>query len=272
MTTKMRRGIDVSKAGQEQISITMHSGVAILTLARQDQLNAVTEDLFRQMRSALRQLSDSPDCKVVVMTGEGSSFCAGMDLEQDIERSVHSDPVEAEHARVRAGVDVIMALREIRQPIIAAVRGHAIGAGFALAAASDLRFASPDARFGAPFLRLGVSGGDLGLSWFLPRIVGSGRASEIIYSGATVEAQDAKTMGLVTEVVDDPLDEAIEFATRLATLPEYGVTATKQLLDASPSASLRDHLDSEARAQVIGLLTEKSRSAVDQFSKAKKGK
>lgn len=240
----------------------LHDGVGLVRLARPEVLNAVTYDVLVALRSALWAFSADTACKAVVITGEGSSFCAGLDLRLGLRNDAYADPVEATHAGLRAGVEVILAIREIRPPVVAAVTGHAVGAGFALAAACDIRFASPTARFGAPFLSLGVTGGDFGLSWFLPRIIGAGRAAHLIYEAGTLDAQDAEAYGFA-RVVDDPLAAAQAFASRLGSFPDFGVTVTKQLLDASPVAGLRDHLDAEARAQALGLLTAPARAAID---------
>jgi len=237
--------------------------VAVVTLARPGRLNALTAPLLTALRSELNGIGDDTACRAVVLTGEGTSFCSGMDLDTGITDDTYGDPVQAGLAGLQAGVAAIIALREIRQPVIAAVRGNAVGAGFSLAAACDLRIVAPDVRFSAPFVRLGVSAGDLGLSWFLPRIVGWGRAAEVFYRAASINAQMAVATGLASEVADDPLARAVELACQIAGHPGYGVAATKELLNATWSSSLRDHLASEGRAQVLGLLTGDHRAALD---------
>jgi enoyl-CoA hydratase len=242
--------------------------VAVVSLARPGRLNALTAPLLTALRDELLGIGDDAACRAVVLTGEGSSFCSGMDLDAGITDDSRDDPAEAGLAGLRAGVAAVVALREIRQPVIAAVRGNAVGAGFALAAACDLRIVAPDVSFSAPFVRLGVSAGDLGLSWFLPRIIGSGRAAEVFYRAAVVDAQTAVTTGLASEVVGDPLARAVEVAGEIAAHPGYGVAATKELLNATWSSSLRDHLASEARAQVLGLLTDDHRAAIEALRNA----
>lgn len=241
-------------------------GVGTLRLSRPDRLNAVTGDTFVELEQAARWLGASPECRAIVLTGEGRAFCAGMDLDHGPAftgaSEADKDPIERAHDGVRAGVAAVLALREIPQPVIAAVRGHAVGAGFALAAASDVRVCASDARFAAVFVRLGVSAGDLGLSWFLPRLVGQARAAELCLTGGTLDADQAFDAELVTHVVDDPEHRAYELAAQIACHPSYGVSATKQLLNASPSAGLREHLESELRAQVIGLSTSAHARAV----------
>jgi enoyl-CoA hydratase len=239
------------------------AAVAVVTLARPGRLNALTAPLLTALRGELARIGDDAACRAVVLTGEGTSFCSGMDLDTGITDDSYDDPAQASLAGLRAGVAAVVALREIRQPVIAAVRGNAVGAGFSLAAACDLRIVAPDVRFSAPFVKLGVSAGDLGLSWFLPRIVGSGRAAEVFYRAASIDAQTAVTTGLASEVADDPLARAVELASEIAAYPGYGVAATKELLNATWSSSLRDHLASEGRAQVLGLLTDDHRAALD---------
>ncbi len=238
--------------------------VCVVTLARPRRLNALTAPLLTALRSTLAGIGDDTACRAVVLTGEGTSFCSGMDLDTGITDDGHDDPVQAGLGGLQAGVAAVVALREIRQPVIAAVRGNAVGAGFSLAAACDLRIVAPDVRFSAPFVWLGVSAGDLGLSWFLPRIVGWGRAAEVFYRAASIDAETAIATGLASEVADDPLARAVELACEIAGHPGYGVAATKELLNATWSSSLRDHLASEARAQVLGVLTDDHRAALER--------
>ena len=141
-----------------------------------------------------------------------------------------------------------------------------MGAGFALAAASDVRVCAPDAKFMAPFLKLGVSIGDLGLSWMLPRLIGAGAAAEILYTGRTLGAEEARELRFVQHVVDEPLPKAIELAAKIAARPRLGVQMSKELLNASIGAGgFREHLELELRSQVIGLVSEDHRAAVLEF-------
>ncbi|NYG59758.1 enoyl-CoA hydratase [Nocardioides daedukensis] len=247
--------------------------VGIVTLARPDRLNALIPESMRQLRRALLDLGERRDVRVIVLRGEGRAFCAGLDLEAGRPDALLETPVEAFTEMMSVAVEVIMAIRSIPQPVVAAVHGHAVGAGFALAAAADVRFIAADARFSAPFLRLGMSVGDLGLSWFLPRLIGHGRASRVFYEAGVIDADQAVAWGLASEVSVDPLADAIAFAQQTAALPHYGVRASKNLINASASSSLRDHLDAEARAQVIGGVTPSAVQAMDaalQHTKEKK--
>jgi enoyl-CoA hydratase len=136
------------------------------------------------------------------------------------------------------------------------VCGHAVGAGFALAAAADIRICAADALYSAPFVKIGMTVGDLGLSWLLPRLIGAGSASELLYTSGTIDAAGAHRLGLAQRVVDDPLGEAIQLGADIAARPSLAVQMSKELLNASIGAGgLREHLELELRSQVIGLLT-----------------
>ncbi|EGD56502.1 enoyl-CoA hydratase/isomerase family protein [Gordonia neofelifaecis] len=242
-------------------------GVGVLTLNRPDRLNAVTASAVKELTARVRELGDDPNCRAVVLTGAGRAFCAGLDLRDGL-GVVDADPVRGAYTGMRQVVDAVIALREIPQPVIAAVRGAAGGAGFALAAASDFRYCSPDARFGAPFVALGVSAGDLGLSWMLPRLIGSGDAAELLYTAGELDADDAMAHGLVQKIADDPLAAARARAAEIAAQPALAVQLTKKLLDASVRGTgYREHLESELRAQVIGLSSADHLTAVDGFSR-----
>jgi enoyl-CoA hydratase len=156
--------------------------------------------------------------------------------------------------------------------VIAAVRGPAVGGGFAVATAADIRICSPDVAFMAPFVKLGVSVGDLGLSWMLPRLIGVGAAAEVFYTGKTLGAQDGLDLRLIQHVVDDPLQSAIDLAAKIASRPRLGVQMSKELLNASIGAGgLREHLEMEMRSQVISLLTEDHQKALQAFASRRGG-
>ncbi len=240
----------------------VHEGVATVTLTRPQRLNAINHQLLIELRDALLEMGGRRDVRAVVLAGEGRAFCAGLDLDAGLADPAVDDPVEAMQAGMQAGAAVTWAMRTIPQPIVAAVQGHAVGAGFAFAAAADVRLVGPDARFSAPFLRLGMTVGDFGLSWLLPRIIGTGRASHLFLSAGVLDAEQAVACGLAAGVSADPLAAATELAAELAGQPVYGVQASKRLLDAGLGSSLRDHLEAEARAQAIGALTGAAQSAM----------
>ncbi|WP_236794245.1 enoyl-CoA hydratase/isomerase family protein [Amycolatopsis sp. GM8] len=251
-----------SQGSGRTVRVRVRDGVGTVTLTRPERLNAITYQLLVELRAALLELGDRRDVRAVVLAGEGRAFCAGLDLDAGLADPAIADPVEATQAGMAAGAAVTWAMRTIPQPVVAAVQGHAVGAGFAFAAAADVRLAGPDARFSAPFLRLGMTVGDFGLSWLLPRIIGHGRAAHLFFSAGVLDAEEAVACGLAAGISADPLTAATEFATELAGQPVYGVQASKRLLDAGLGSSLRDHLDTEARAQAIGALTGAAQSAM----------
>ena len=237
----------------------------VIAFNRPERLNAVTGQTFADLERALRRLGDRTDCGAVVITGSGRAFCAGMDLDTPSGNGEQAT-VQAAYGALRSGVAAVIALREIPQPVIAAVHGHAVGVGFAFAAAADIRICAPDAQFNAPFLKIGMSVGDLGLSWLLPRLIGAGSASEVFYASGKIDAADAQRLGLAQRVVDDPLSAAVELAADIAARPPLAVKMSKELLNASIGAGgLREHLELEMRSQVIGLLTLEHQEAARRF-------
>lgn len=230
-------------------------GVGIISLHRPDRLNALDGPTIAALRAAFDELGGRTDVTAVILRGEGKAFCAGIDLEQGITAPDSEDTAQALHVAMRHGAELIWAMRTIPQPVLAVVDGWAVGAGFALAAAADVRFIGAGARFSAPFLKLGMTVGDLGLTWFLPRIIGAGRTAQVFFDAGVIEAAQAAAWGLAGHISEDPMADAAAYARRLAAFPPYGVQTSKQLLNAGATAGLRDHLDAEARAQVIGALT-----------------
>ena len=220
--------------------------VCTVTLDRPGTLNAVTGTLVGELRDALAAIGDDPGCRAVVLTGAGRGFCSGMDLRLGI--GANGDEATR---MMRTAVAVVRLMRDIPQPVVAAVGGPAVGAGFALASASDLRIAGPEAVFSAPFVRLGMSAGDLGLSWFLPRQIGAARASQLFLTGGSLDAADALALGYVSEVTADPVGRAVEVASVVADHPGPGVRETKRLLDQSITGDgFEEHLERELRTQV----------------------
>jgi len=262
--------IEADQGGGRTVQVHVQDGIGTVTLARPERLNAITYQLLAELRDALLELGARRDVGAVVLAGEGRAFCAGLDLDAGLADPTIADPTEATQAGMEVGAAVTWAMRSIPQPVIAAVQGHAVGAGFAFAAAADVRLVAPNARFSAPFLRLGMTIGDFGLSWMLPRIIGQGRASHLFFSAGVLDAEQAVACGLAAEITPDPLAAATQLAIELAQQPPYGVQASKKLLNASHSSSLRDHLDAEARAQTIGALTGAAQQAMAETLAATK--
>lgn len=231
-------------------------GVVALTLHRPEALNALNDVMFTELTAAAAELAERGDVRAVLLAGAGSGFCAGYDLAEaaELPRRTLGELYRLQDLAVGA----IRAVYDLPKPVIAAVHGPAAGGGLSLALAADIRLAADSARFQAVFVRLGLSGGDLGASWLLPRLVGPGMAAEVLYTGRPIEAEEAVRIGLANRSVPDDqmLDRATELAAAIARSEPLGVALTKRSLRANLDApSFASALELESRAQV-GLLRE----------------
>src|SRR4051794_21319726 len=242
--------------------------ISLVTLNRPERMNAMAFDVMIPLREALEAISRDNDTRVVVLTGAGHGFCSGADLED----SGHV-PNIAGLTRTTIALrsmelldDVILALRKMHHPVIAAVNGAAIGGGFCLSMATDIRVASDTAYFRAAGINNGLTSSELGISYLLPRAIGSSRAFEIMLSGRDVDAAEADRIGLVSKVVpgDGLLDECYVMAERMIGYSRVGVELTKRMLWASlDAASLQAHMDHEGTAQLyVRLTTENFEEAI----------
>jgi enoyl-CoA hydratase len=232
------------------------AGVTRLTLDRPDKLNAMTVELVQSLHDHLSAIAIDPDCRVVILTGSGRGFCAGLDL-----TGYGPAPHTAHLGRTQAGFAVqthiaslIPKMRSIPQPIIAAVNGAASGGGFALVLGSDIRIAARSAKFNAAFIRIGLSACDIGTSWLLPRLVGAGRAHELMLTGRIFDADEAERMGLVIEVVDNDalIDAALVKADQIMLNTPFGVAMTKQgMWSALEIPAMQNAIDLENRQQIM---------------------
>jgi enoyl-CoA hydratase len=235
-------------------------GVALVTLNRPERMNAMAFDVMIPLREALEALSLDNDVRVVVVTGAGHGFCSGADLE-DAGIVPNIDGLTVTTIALRAMQlldDVILSIRKMHQPVIAAINGAAIGGGFCLACACDLRIAAPSAYFRAAGINNGLTASELGISYLLPREIGSSRAFDIMLSGRDVSAEEAERIGLVSRVVPDTelLDECYSLADRIIGYSRVGVEVTKRMLWSSlDAASLHAHMDHEGIAQLYVRLT-----------------
>jgi enoyl-CoA hydratase len=203
-----------------------------LALNRPDKLNAITSELCEAIRTELRAIAADRSCRAVILTGAGRAFCAGLDL-GGYGAAPGNDGTD--ESRDRLGNQqhmsgLILEIRQLPQPVIAAVNGPAAGFGLALALASDIRYAAREAVFRAAFINIGVSNCDMGTSWLLPRLIGASRSHELMLTGRRVDAEEALRIGLVADVVDgDALaDRALEAAVQIASLAPWGVRLTKR--------------------------------------------
>lgn len=234
--------------------------VTLITLDRPERMNAMAFDVMIPFREALETVSADNDTRVVVVTGAGHGFCSGADHE-DSGIVPNIDGLTVPTIALRAMElldDVITSIRKMHQPVIGAINGAAIGGGFCLALAMDVRIASEAAYFRAAGINNGLTASELGISYLLPRAVGSSRAFEIMLSGRDVDAEEAERMGLVSRVVgpDKLLDACFELAERIIGFSRPGIELTKRMLWSSlDAASLAAHMDHEGLAQLFVRLT-----------------
>jgi len=230
-------------------------GVATFTLDRPDRINALTFQVYEELRDAFRALQDEghPEVRAVVLQGEGPrGFCSGGDVE-DIIGQLFDRDMAGLLAFTRLTGALVHAIRMARPPVIGALHGVVCGAGAVISAACDLRLATPDARFAYLFPKVGLSGADMGAGWLLPRIVGLGRATELLLTGEFVPAERAEAIGLVNRIVpaDRLRDEARALARSLADGPAFAHAMTKRMLEQEASLDLRAGIEAEAQAQAI---------------------
>jgi enoyl-CoA hydratase len=195
--------------------------IGLVTMNRPDQLNAINLDMLDDFRELFALLSEDDQIRVIVITGAGRGFSSGADLNDAVthkDSGPFADPETFMRTVQESYGSLILGMRKIPQPIIAAVNGPAAGGGFCMTLASDIRIASPEAYFIASFINIGLSGGELGSSFLLPRLVGLSRASDILYTGRKVTAEEAEKIGLVNKVVprEDLLEGALSYARTMA--------------------------------------------------------
>ena len=231
--------------------------VATVTLDRPEKLNALTFEAYADLRDLLHQLPQRDDARVLVIRGEGTGFCGGGDVEEIIGELVTMDAHDLIGFTRMTG-DVVKAMRECPLPIVAGVHGIAAGAGAVIALAADFRVVSGSGRFAFLFTKVGLSGGDMGAAYLLPRVVGAGRATQLLMLGDTIDAETADRYGLVSELVDDDdLEDAVRrLASRLADGPTLGYAQTKSLITRELDMSLAASVELDAMTQALLMTTE----------------
>ncbi len=259
----------------ETLNLEREDGLGVLTLNRPEARNAVSFTMLRELRQVLDELDQDVKTRVVVLHGAGKGFCSGADIrggsgkKEDTVWEEGLGKVQMAARMQNAYGRVTQRLREIHQPLIAAVHGSAVGAGFSLAMTCDVRLASPSAKFAPSFIRIGITGGDMGSAFFLPKIVGPALAAEILFTGRDVSAEEALAIGLVNRIVEEEklLEEAKEMGrAMIATASPFGMRLTKEMLNLSLSgASLETMLHVENRSQVLALQTGDFFEAVAAF-------
>ena len=239
-------------------------GVAQITLNRPDKLNAMTAEMVEMLHKTLSEVGRNRDIRVVVLTGAGRGFCAGLDLGGYGEAPGFqwNGAVERGLAVQKHIASLIPRLRSLPQPVISAVNGPASGGGFALVLGSDIRIAATTARFNAAFIRIGLSACDIGTSWLLPRLIGAARAQELMLTGRLFDADEALRIGLVTDVVPNAvlIDAALAKAEEIKMNTPLGVALTKEgMWSALEIPGLQAAIDMENRQQIMASFSDDAR-------------
>jgi enoyl-CoA hydratase len=249
----------------ETLILERRDHIAWLTLNRPEALNAMSRQLVRELRTFLGGLGEDHDTRVVVMRGAGRAFCAGLDLKEGVEGD---DSVQAGLRAQRTISELVMMMRRAPQPIIACVHGAACGGGFALALGADVRLAGSSARMNAAFIRIGLSACDVGVSYFLPRMVGASVAAELLLTGNFIDAERAERLGLVSRIVPDAeLPAAAQaLADDMLRNSPIGLRLTKECLNASLDAgSLEQVIAMEDRNQILCSRSDDFREGISAF-------
>jgi enoyl-CoA hydratase/carnithine racemase len=237
-------------------SLSVSASVATLTLDRPQRLNALTFEIYRELAETFETLDRrgaEENLRAVVITGRGRGFCSGGD-QDDIIKNLLGRDAPAQLAFTRATGRLIASMRRCRLPIVAAINGVAVGAGAVIACASDLRIAASVATFGFVFPKVGLCGADMGITYLLPRLVGLGHASELLFFGDRVDSATALRIGLVNRVVETPeaaVAMAQEWAARLAAGPAFAHAMTKQMIESEHTMGLGEAIEAEAQAQAL---------------------
>jgi enoyl-CoA hydratase/carnithine racemase len=247
-------------------SLDAADGVATIRLNRPERLNALTFEVYDELRRTFAALATAADVRVIVLTGTGKAFCSGGDVLDII------GPLTARDYRgllefTRMTCDLVLRIRSCRRPVIAALNGTVAGAGAVLATACDIRIAAESARIAFLFTKVGLSGADMGAAWLLPRIVGFGHASELLMTGEFISAAEAFRIGLYNRVVPDAeLGAAARaLATKLARGPAFALEITKDSLNREAAMDLPAALEAEAQIQASLMLYPDFREAYESF-------
>lgn len=249
----------------ENIRIEIEDGIATMTLNRPERFNALDNETFAELATILPDLSERADVRLLLVTGAGKAFCAGGDVTGqptrfEWEKDRHLSRIRAIH------FGVVEVLANMEKPTLALINGVAAGGGLSLALACDLRLAGESARFGAGFRKVALSV-DMGLSYLLPRAVGTAKALEILYTGELIDAEEARRIGLVNRVVPDSslLDEGLSMARSIVSGPALALRNAKKAVQKGADSPLIESLELEAELQSMCLLSKDHREGVQAF-------
>lgn len=247
----------------------VEGGVGVITLNRPERKNPLTFESYAELRDLFRNLEKDASVKAVVVTGAGGNFCSGGDVHEIIgPLTKMSMPQLLEFTRMTG--DLVKAMRHCPQPVIAAIDGVCAGAGALIALASDLRYAAPGAKAAFLFVRVGLAGCDMGACTLLPRVIGQGRASELLYSGRSMGAEEGFAWGFYNRIADPVLPVALEVAAELAAGPTFAHAMTKKMLHQEWNVGVDEAIEMEAQAQAICMQTRDFRRAYEAFAAKKK--
>ena len=249
----------------------VNDNIATLTFNRPEVMNALTFEVYAQLRDLFETLRYDEAVRAVVLTGAGDNFCSGGDVHEIIGELLKRD-MKGHIEFTRMTGAVVQNMRLLDKPIIAALNGMTAGAGAVIALASDLRIASEKARFAFLFTKVGLTGADMGAGYLLPRVVGMGRAFELLLLGDTIDAPTAERYGLVNRIVPHPdlLPNAHEWARRLAQGPTLAISMTKHMINSELSMDLVSAIEAEAQAQALMLMGEDHRRFYEAFKAKEK--
>ena len=241
-------------------------GVATITLNRPERLNALTFEVYRELTNTFAALRSEPEVRAVVITGAGRAFCSGGDV-HDIIGELFKRDMEGLLAFTRLTCELVANIRALHKPVIASLNGTTAGAGACIALASDIRIAAEEAKIAFLFVKVGLSGADMGAAYLLPRVVGLAKATELLYTGDFISAQEAERIGLYNRVVpaSQLKDATQELAELLARGPAFALAKTKELLDREAHMNLEAALECEAQAQAICMQHPDYREAYEAF-------
>jgi enoyl-CoA hydratase/carnithine racemase len=247
-------------------SLDTTDGIATITLNRPDRLNALTFDIYDELRQTFKALSSAAGVRVVIITGTGKAFCSGGDV-HDIIGPLTSRDYRGLLDFTRMTCDLVLSIRSCRRPVIAALNGTVAGAGAVIATACDVRFAAESAKIAFLFTKVGLSGADMGAAWLLPRIVGLGRATELLMSGDFISADEAARIGLYNRVLPDGEVSAAAraYAAKLSQGPAFALEITKDALNREAAMDLPAALEAEAQIQASLMLYPDFREAYEAF-------
>jgi enoyl-CoA hydratase/carnithine racemase len=237
----------------QSFAFELDGGVATITLDRPRRLNSLTFEVYRELAETFENLDRYTEVRAIVITGRGKGFCSGGDQDDIIKELLGQDMAQLV-AFTRATGRLIQAMRECKRPIVGAINGIAVGAGAVIACACDLRIVSREAKFGFIFPKVGLCGADMGITYLLPRLVGLGHASELLFFGDLIDAAHAERIGLVNRLVEngeEAVRVATEWAQRLAAGPAFAHSMTKQMIESEHTMPLAAAIEAEAQAQAI---------------------